>query len=196
VTTSRTAAVFRSEWTPQRLVWIGVAVSLIGTIMALLALASRRLRGRRLGRTEIDTVVDTAVDAVSSTPSAATTSRRLAATAIAIGLMIAVFVHPVAGVLAAIITAITTAVTMTATTMTATTVQRRVPAILDHLLVGLVALGYAYIIIQQTRYGTPEGFGWPGAYGKVHGIVLFSTVMFGLRLTRDRPPSSGTIPHS
>ena len=197
VTTSRTAAVFRSEWTPQRLVWIGVAVSLIGTIMALLALASRRLRGRRLGRT----VVDTGADTVSSTPSAATTSRRLAATAIAIGLVVAVFVHPVAGVLAAIITAITTAVTMTATTMTATTmtattVQRRVPATLDHLLVGLVALGYAYIIIQQTRYGTPEGFGWPGAYGKVHGIVLFSTVMFGLRLTRDRPPSSGTIPHS
>jgi hypothetical protein len=128
---------------------------------------------------------------VSSTPHAATTSRRLAATAIAIGLVIAVFVHPMAGVLAAIITAITTAVTMTATT-----VQSRVPAILDHLLVGLVALGYAYIIIQQTRYGTPEGFGWPGAYGKVHGIVLFSTVMFGLRLTRDRPPSSGTIPHS
>jgi hypothetical protein len=101
-----------------------------------------------------------------------------------------------AAIITAIITAITTAVTMTATTMTATTVQRRVPAILDHLLVGLVALGYAYIIIQQTRYGTPEGFGWPGAYGKVHGIVLFSTVMFGLRLTRDRPPSSGTIPHS
>ena len=140
----------------------------------------------------VDTGADTGADIVTSIPSAATSSRRLAATAIAIGLVIAVFVHPMAGVLAAI----TTAVTMTATTMTATTVQRRVPTILDHLLVGLVALGYAYIIIQQTRYGTPEGFGWPGAYGKVHGIVLFSTVMFGLRLTRDRPPSSGTIPHS
>jgi hypothetical protein len=160
--------------------WIGVAVSLIGSIMALLALASRRLRGRRLGRTEIDTAVDT----MTSNPSAATTSRRLAGAAIAIGFVIAVFVHPLAGVLAAIIT------------FSGPIVERRERGIIDPTLVALVSLGFAYVIIQQIRYGTPNGFGWPGAYAKVHGIILFSALLYGVRLTRGRPPSSGTIPHS
>jgi hypothetical protein len=175
VNTSRTAAVFRSEWTPQRLMWVGIAVSLLGTVLTLLVLASRRLRGRRLGRTIPDTAT--------STPSAVTNSRRLAGSAMAIGLMIAVFVHPIAGFVAAVVTVIEPLV------------ERRERAIIDSVLVGLIALGYAYVIVQQTRYGTPTGFGWPGAYGKVHGVVLFSAVMYGARLTRDRPPSSGTISH-
>jgi len=49
-------------------------------------------------------------------------------------------------------------------------------------------------LIQQVRYGTPHGFGWPGAYGKVHGAVMLGAVAYALRLARDRTTASGRIP--
>lgn len=168
MTSTGPTADFRSEWTPQRLMWIGIAVSMLGTLTALLVLASSRMRRRTIGRTppEADSV--------------ASSSPRIVGTAIVMGLMMAVFVHPVAGVVVAV----------------ATILERRPSRALDHLLVGLVVLGYAYIVLQQTRYGAPPGFGWPGTYWKVHGLVFFAVVAYGVRLTRDRTPSSGTITHS
>ena len=144
-----------------------VAVS-FGTLAALVALASGRLRRRRIGHASFDA------------DSGTIPSPRVVGTAVAIGLVVALFVHPLAGVVAVIVTAL----------------ERRLPPILDHLLVGLVALGYVYVLVQQTRYGTPVGFGWPDHYWKVHGLVFFAAVVYGARLTRDRYPSSGTIPHS
>lgn len=168
VTSTGASATFRSEWTPQRLVWVGIAVSLLVTLAALVVLASGRLRRRRIGH------------ASSDADSVTIPSPRVVGTAIAIGLVVALFVHPLAGVVAVIVTAL----------------ERRLPPIIDHLLVGLVALGYVYVLVQQTRYGTPVGFGWPDHYWKVHGLVFFAAVVYGARLTRDRSPSSGTIPHS
>ena len=169
IVTAGPSADFRSEWTPQRVMWIGLAVSAVGMLAALVTLATGRLRRHRIGREP--------KDATDDSPNSST---RLLGPAIISGLVIALFVHPIAGVVAAVFTA----------------VEHRLPPILDRILVGLVALGYLYILIQQSRYGTPAGFGWPGTYAKAHGLVLFSAVAYGLRLARDNGNSSGTISHS
>jgi len=169
IVTAGPSADFRSEWTPQRVMWIGLAVSAVGMLAALIALVTGRLRRHRIGREPNDAPDDS--------PNSST---RLLGPAVISGLVIALFVHPIAGVVAAVVTA----------------VEHRLPPIIDRILVGLVALGYVYILVQQSRYGTPTGFGWPGTYAKAHGVVLFSAVAYGLRLTRDRPSTSGTISHS
>jgi len=162
-----------ARWTPQRLMWIGIAVSAVSAIAALVVLAaglvSPTARRRTLGRS-LEEV----------TPRATPTTRRPVAAALTCGAVVAIVVHPLAGVLVA-------AVTM---------LERRGPAILDHALVGLVGLGYVYVLIQQVRYGTPHGFGWPGAYGKVHGAVMLGAVAYALRLARDRTTASGRFPSS
>ncbi len=162
-----------TRWTPQRLMWIGIVVSAVAAIAALVVLAvgcaSPTARRRTMGRTPED-----------SPPRANPTTRRHVVAALVCGAVVAIVVHPLAGALVA-------AVTM---------LERRETAILDHVLVGLVGLGYAYVVIQQVRYGTPHGFGWPGAYGKVHGVVMLGTVAYALRLARDRTPVSGRIPPS
>ena len=169
IVTAGPSADFHSEWTPQRVMWIGLAVSAVGMIAALVALVTGRLRRHRIGREPNDAPDDS--------PNSST---RLLGPAVVSGLVIALFVHPIAGVVAAVVTV----------------VEHRLPPIIDRILVGLVALGYVYILVQQSRYGTPTGFGWPGTYAKAHGVVLFSAVAYGLRLTRDRPSTSGTISHS
>jgi len=153
--------------------WIGIVVSAVAAIAALVVLAvgfaSPTARRRTMGRTPEES------------PARATpTTRRPVVAALVCGAVVAIVVHPIAGALVA-------AVTM---------LERRGPSIIDHVLVGLVGLGYAYVVVQQVRYGTPHGFGGPGAYGKVHGVVMLGTVTYALRLARDHTPTSGRIPPS
>lgn len=57
----------------------------------------------------------------------------------------------------------------------------------------LVSVGYAYIVVQQVRYSTPAGFGWPGVYSKVHGVVLLATVYFTVRCALDSSDESDSL---
>jgi hypothetical protein len=50
IVTAGPSADFHSEWTPQRVMWIGLAVSAVGMIAALVALVTGRLRRHRIGR--------------------------------------------------------------------------------------------------------------------------------------------------
>ena len=169
MTSTGAAADFRSEWTPQRLMWLGMVISFVGLIIALSLLVIRRIGRVVVGRRPIP--VDTDLPRF---------ARSVIGGAIVFGVVLTLFVHPIAGVAVA----------------TATIMERRRRANIERLFVVLIALGYAYVIFQQIRYGTPHGFGWPGAYAKVHGLVLFAAVTYGLRLARDDGSSSGTIPDS
>jgi hypothetical protein len=75
--------------------------------------------------------------------------------------VVAAFVHPVA---ALIVTALILG-------------SRRVA---KFTLLAVIALGYAYVVVQQVRYGTPAGFGWPGVYDRVHGPMFAAVIAVAL----------------
>ena len=71
--------------------------------------------------------------------------------------VVAAFVHPV------------TALIVTALILGSRRVARPT-------LLAVIALGYAYVVVQQIRYGTPAGFGWPGVYDRVHGPMFAAVI--------------------
>ncbi|MFM8562415.1 MAG: alpha-(1-_3)-arabinofuranosyltransferase family protein [Acidimicrobiia bacterium] len=142
-----TAVVFDATWTPQRLMWWGIGVSLAFVLGALVVLAVGPWRRRPIGRASV------------ARPSTASSRRTVVAGTLGV---IALFVHPLTAVVAAGVAA---------------AARRR---LLERTLVAVVAIGFVYVVVQQVRYGTPAGFGWPGVYAKVHGAMFAATLTLGL----------------
>lgn len=160
---------FRSEWAPQRLMWFGIAMSGLVVLLALMVVASRRLRRW--------TIPHGSPESHRRSP----TRRRSSLVSIAlIAVIVGVLVHPLGGLAMAVLWAL----------------GRRRPALVAHSLLAIVGLGYAYIVVQQVRYSTPAGFGWPGSYTKVHGAVLLAVVAYGLGLTQEHDASSDNLGES
>lgn len=142
-----TEVAFTATWSPQRLLWWGIGISLAVALGALVVLAVGPWRRRPIGRGSV------------ARPARASSRRNVVAGTFVV---IALFVHPLTAVIAASVVAVT---------------RRRW---LERALVAVVALGFAYVVVQQVRYGTPAGFGWPGVYAKVHGAMFAATVTLGL----------------
>ena len=158
------SARFTSTWTPQRTMWIGLLASLLGIAVAVAVLLVAPWRRRAIGSSP------DSEDARSWRPSAIGES-------IMIAIALCAFVNPFAGL-------------VTATVHYFIRERRRTTTFVCLLL---VSVGYAYIVVQQVRYSTPAGFGWPGVYSKVHGVVLLATVYFMVRCAFDSSDESDSL---
>ena len=158
------SARFALTWTPQRTMWIGLLVSLMGIALAIAVLLVAPWRRRAIGSSPDSD------DARSWRPSAIGES-------IMIAIALCAFVNPFAGL-------------VTATVHYFIRERRRATTFVCLLL---VSVGYAYIVVQQVRYSTPAGFGWPGVYSKVHGVVLLATVYFTVRCALDSSDESDSL---
>jgi hypothetical protein len=155
-------------WTPQRTVWIAIALSgltmLLCTVLAL-GLWSRRRRAAVAAPAPADGA--TAVDEppVFRLPFAASGVRPrwpvVAATALGAGFVAAVLIKPLPGLLVGLL-------------VLAALVRPRWRVALAIGAPAALAAAGLYVVVQQTRHGYPSVFEWPTFFDRVHMLGWFA----------------------
>lgn len=144
-----TSRVVTATWTPQRTLWIGLAVSMLTALVCLVLVARRR-------RTEVGDGSFAITASESETNSADSAPRRLA-----------------------IVTAVVTAIVVSPlwALLPLALIRRRFSA--WALRVGGVLLGLAalFMLLQQIRTGADPGFGWPSVFRRAHRPALAGLVL-------------------
>ena len=157
-------ATFVVEWTPQRTVWIALALSLFGVLitLAVAAFDPNLLAGRRnLAGARVSRVLALPPMDRFGVPRPAL---KAAVVAVIAGLAgIAAFGVPI-GVLAGVLTF-------------AVLVRPATWPVLRAVGVGGYALGALYVIAKQLRNGYELGFEWPNLFPAAHLLVLVSLAM-------------------
>ncbi len=144
------------RWTPQRNVWIGLALSALGAVLCL-ALAIRRPRSRAL------TIEDPLPDRIrwrTFVWSRGADAPRVR-TALLIGVVAGLVAAAVIGIVAGLVTAVAVCVAA----------RRRWSRWLLALgAPGLLALSGLYVVLRQARTKPAAGFEWPGELSAVHQV--------------------------
>ncbi|MEY3681419.1 MAG: hypothetical protein RL547_2032 [Actinomycetota bacterium] len=165
-----------SVWTPQRVMWIGLAVSATSVLFALaiviIGATRRRHRHVEIRHVEIRHVevqhIEVRDDAgwsirTSAPPSIVST--------LTIASIVALSVSPLWGLVP----------------LAAHAVHRATTSItLERIGLALVALGLTFVIAQQIRTGADPGFGWPSVFERAHRPVLAGLVIWGSSLVTAR----------
>lgn len=162
------------EFTPQRYVWVALALSAIG-ILACLAVVAVTWSRRR--HKMADPATDAGVDgplrlqlcAPWRTGGTTPSWRRTAACSVACGIGAGVLVSPLAGVAVALLA------------LAALRVDRARFA-LSVGAVGLVAVTGLYVVVQQYRYHYPSQFEWPTFFQLGNSLVWMAVVLVGTDL--------------
>ncbi len=151
---------FETTWTPQKRMWFGIGVTLLGLFCGLVVLAVPLLRRRTL-RTDTETMIQPVLiySAITVVTSAA--------------IIGALVISPLYGLLAGLITA-------------ATVRSRSIPK----AGLALIALGMLFLIAQQIRTGADPSFGWPSVFRRSHQPVLLGVVLIAINSWCAPPPNS------
>lgn len=172
------------EWTPQRLVWVGLAISAVGIVLCLVLL------WRNPRRWAVATAATTGEDhrrplepepaRLAPTPPGAQPPTRTV-----------VVTTAVAAVLAGVLIAPIWAMPVGAAAVLALRWRWGTWALRATSL-GLVALSALYVVVQQRRHAYPPDFIWPNHFELVHGVVLFAVALLVLDVlvSRDRDQTS------
>ena len=152
---SATDIKFTASWTPQRRMWIGIAVTLIAILCSLIVLCQPRLR-RRIFLSTSPITAPAYKAKQQQRPTVTLISSVLAA-----GVLGALVISSVWGMAIAVLWA----------------VLHRYPHAIRSIGFSLVALAMVYLLIQQKRYGFAAGFDWPSHFRRAHrpamgGLVL------------------------
>jgi hypothetical protein len=151
---------FKTSWTPQLRMWIGIAITLVGLTASLAILVIPRLRRRSLPpeRSLIRRPIS-----INSRVEAVTYAAVLAA----------LVISPVYGLLAGIIAALTFR-------------DRRTHTV----GIALISLGMLFLIAQQIRTGADPSFGWPSVFRRSHQPVFLGVVLLALAAWLKPVPTS------
>ncbi len=165
---SATDIKFTASWTPQRRMWIGIAVTLIAILCSLVVLCQSRLRRRTFLSTSPAT--EPAHKAKQQhRPTVALISKILAA-----GALGALVISPIWGIAIAVLWA----------------VLHRYPHAIRSIGFSLTALAMLYLLIQQKRYGFAAGFDWPSHFRRAHRPAMSGLVLMFLgSWVRSKEPS-------
>ncbi len=157
-------ATFTTTWTPQLLMWIGLALSGLTVLAAsILVLLTRR-------ESETNVLRPARPDAES------TTRRSLLVVALCV-VTVAVAVAPQWGLVPLVIGIVAIATP---------SLRHRVESPLVAIGLVLIGLGLLFVVAQRIRTGAEPGFGWPSVFARGHRPVLTGVVMWGLGLTLAR----------
>ncbi len=167
-------------WTPQRVVWIAIALSTIalGLCLGVIAVGWRRRRNRVAVAEVAGPELTTLRRYGGHTPSAAT----VALAAVLSGLVLGFAAGLVVGVLTAI------------TVLCGLLWPRVRPAVIA-LAPGALALAALFIVAKQLRYSLEPSFEWPTYFDKVHvlGWIGVSTLIADLVVREVR---ARVVPHA
>ncbi len=165
-------------WTPQRVVFGGLAASAAAVVLCLL-LALRPWRWRRgvvplitagpINERPLPLALAPVLRSAGSSPGAVASVLAVLGS----GLVGALAVNPVSGLLLA----------------AAALLGLRVPQARVVLALGpatLLALAASFIVAQQVRHGLPAGFQWPKRFGTAHGVAYTAVLLLGLDVVIDR----------
>jgi arabinofuranan 3-O-arabinosyltransferase len=157
------------SWPPQRIVWIGLALSALGVLVCI-ALAVRAPRRRRLAvppmRPEPAGLLRR-----DQAPRAAAVALGLAVPAGALAWM---FGGPQVGAAVAVGTALALGV-------------RWGPALVRFASIGLFAAAAAYIVVQQYRYGYQVDFNWVEWFERTHLWGIAAAMLLLVSVAADGP---------
>ena len=157
---------FTTTWSPQRLMWFGLALTGLTVLAALLVLL--------LTRRDIEVARPPSVVEPCRGDAA---FRRQLLVLVGSALVIALSVAPFWGVLPLAIGALAAV---------APTTRRHVDRALLTTGFALVALGLLFVVAQQIRTGAEPSFGWPSVFARAHRPALAGVVMWGLGLSLAR----------
>ncbi|HMJ75407.1 MAG TPA: discoidin domain-containing protein, partial [Iamia sp.] len=166
------------EWAPQRVVFGGLALSLVAALLALL-LALRPWRWRRRSVPEV------AVARRDEAPLPLALGPLLDSPGTAPGWLASVALALVAGVLGLAAVNLGAGVVLAGAALLVVRVGRARPL----LALGppvLLAVSGAFILLQQVRHRLPDGFDWPTRFGEVHGVAYVGVLLLGLGVVIDR----------
>ena len=169
---------FSIAWRPQRLVWVGLAVSGLALLVCL-ALVVRDPRRRPAVPPGEPEWVFPAMPAEPELASPVLSSGRARSTAsivagtVAAGVVAALVADPVLGVLVAAATL-------------AALVTRRGRAVLTVGAVSGLALSALYVVVQQYRHGYPSDFTWPENFRRVNLVAWAAVVLLGADVLVER----------
>jgi len=172
---------FHVEWTPQRIVWIGIALSVLGLIVCLLLFVTdwrrrpQRLATRDLARPDRPYTPD--LIAIGSSGASASLQVSLGA-AIALGLFVAV-TTPMHGLGLPIMVVTTSALTAMAFRWGR---GRGTLAIAAAASLGIVAI---YTVVSQHRHRYVANFIWPAQFAKVSLLGLAALFLLLGEAARD-----------
>lgn len=165
-----------SHWTPQRIMWLGIAVSGAGVVACLTVCAVALIRRRR---TPFPVTTPQAASAEPRRP-IGLTDRGLLVTAT---VLTALAVQPQWAALPLVVGL-------------AALGSRRIGIVRVFRLGGLalVALSFAFVIAQQIRTGADPSFGWPSVFRRAHRPALLGVILLAVsvwsRDSTDRVPTS------
>lgn len=165
---SSTAREISTTWRPQRIMWVGLAVS-AATIFgaAIVVLITTRRRSRTSD-----------VVAASTGPITVDTDRGSLAAGLGTVAVVALTVAPVWGLVPL------------ALMVAARFSRRRISSLVEPVGLTLVLLGLLFVVAQQIRTGADPGFGWPSVFARAHRPVLAGLVMWGISLATRATPDS------
>jgi hypothetical protein len=138
---------FETTWAPQKRMWIGIGVTLIGLLCTLVVLAFPLFRRRTL-RADPQTMTQPVLihSAITVTTSAAIVG--------------ALVISPLYGLFAGLVTA---------TALRSRSIHK--------VGLVLVTLGMLFLIAQQIRTGAVPSFGWPSVFRRSHQPILLGLVL-------------------
>jgi len=150
-------------WTPQRMVWVALAASLVGALICLLLVMRpmRWLAGEPLPEDAIGTVEVTGIGPF-SVDGRATRPARAALVALLVGLVAVLFLGPWVGLAVFVVTFLALAV-------------GRGQVLLRTACVGAFGLAAAFIVVKQTRGHFVVDFEWMNGFEITHAWALFAT---------------------
>ena len=157
-------SVVSTTWTPQRLMWIGLALTGVTVLAAIVLLFATRRNP------------DVEPPAPMGTLGPPSTRRDLVVL-VGTALVIATAVSPIWALVPLIVGFVTGF---------APTMRRHLGEILTATGLSLITLGFLFVIAQQVRTGADPGFGWPSVFARAHRPALCGVVMWGLGLAVGR----------
>ncbi len=158
-------SVFTTSWTPQTLMWIGVALTAVTVLAALLVLLFTR-------RT-----TDIAHPHEADRPGRLAGRRRDLVAVTGIAFVVAVTVSPLWAL---------TPLAVGAVAARLRSSRHRLDIALATTGFALVGLGLLFVVAQQLRTGAEPSFGWPSVFARGHRPALTGVIMWGLGLAVHR----------
>ena len=164
------------EWTPQKRVWIGIALSAAGVLLCLVLLFARRRR--RSGAAAVRAATDDGPPTLrsfrwrngASTAATRPPTRWLVGTPVAVGLVAAFVATPAVGLFVAAATLVGA-------------LSRRGRVLLRVMAVAALVVVVGFVVVQQLRFGYPAQYDWPQRFLRfeyvpwVAGLLLVADVV-------------------
>ncbi len=168
-----TTQVITSSWRPQRLMWIGLAVSATAIFAALIVAAWFTRRPRP---TPVSTLASSSDRSEKDHPRRFT--RHETVTTLGVSSIVAIAVSPL-WILVPVIAA-----------GLGVLIRRRPLVVLARVGLAIVLLGLLFVVAQQIRTGADPGFGWPSVFERAHRPMAAGLLMWSLALAVVRGDSA------